>query len=63
MSVASIGGEVVQDMVQLILFLCVASIGGEVGQDMVQLEELKLSGNNLSATEAYLNKFITSLPV
>lgn len=41
----------------------IASIGGEVGQDMVQLEELKLAANNLSSAEAYLNKFITSLPV
>ena len=39
------------------------SIGGEVGQDMVQLEELKLCGNKLSSSEAYLNKFITSVPV
>ena len=41
----------------------VDNIGGEAGQDMVQLEELKLAGNNLSSAEAYLNKFITSLPV
>jgi hypothetical protein len=40
-----------------------ASIGGEVGQDMVQLGDLKLAGNDLSAAEAYLNKFITSLPL
>lgn len=41
----------------------VASIGGEVGQDMVQLQEVILASNDLSKAEAYLNKFITTLPV